>query len=637
MREEASATEDWARRARRRGRRRLAEREGPEPYLPAPGTSVDGFTLVGWLGQGGFGTVYLARRGARLYALKLLYLPQAAHWAWRELEVMLRVRGAGGPVLEGHGCWPPTEPCFLYLAMEYVPGSTADRWARRSNPTAWDVARLVLALVEELEAVHAAGVVHRDVKLGNVLVRPDGRPVLVDFGAGTCTGAREVTGPLPVPGTRPYRSPEAVRFARGHAPGERAPSSPWEDLWALGVLLYWLLTGHYPFAVEGPDPGDLLGDAILHLDPVSPHVLNPRVPRALSEVCLRLLRKPPEARYASAREVRDALRTALEAAKEDAAWRVPLCAAWGPDTVTTEQEVELSEESRVRRSLRVERYEEERPVRGVPEPEPEPPTPLASTREAPGVPRAAVPWQGVTLGALAAMLLLAILLWGHGHSSRPVQLGEPGGLGQEVAPPWRGPEGGGGAVPPWAPTPAPVASATLSEDVRVKTPSSQEKKPSRKALGRTVRTLGVAGCTALAGCAGAQVVPNPPGEACPPGAVEAMRKAGYHMGYHRSAVISPSIGAEWIFVRPGSATLKGLQTGHGAQVRRFSGRLLFGGERVYGRFTEAELASGEVIPVCFELYDFNSGKTGVAMKGHSGTDSARIFSTVNLRVVRRFE
>jgi serine/threonine-protein kinase len=634
MREDAEATEDWARRARRRGRRRRAERQGPEPFLPAPGTSVDGFTLVAGLGQGGFGTVYLARRGERWHAVKLLYLPQAAHWAWRELEVMLRVRGAGGPVLEGHGFWPPAAPCFLYLAMEYVPGGTAERWARRNNPSAGEVARLVLALSEELGAVHAAGVVHRDVKLGNVLVRPDGRPVLVDFGAGTCTGAREVTGPLPVPGTRPYRSPEAVRFARGHAPGERAPSSPLEDLWGLGVLLYWLLTGHYPFAVEGPDPHDLLGDAIVHLDPVSPHVLNPRVPRALSEVCLRLLRKAPEARYASAEAVRDALKAVLEEAKEDAAWRVPLCAAWGPDTVTTEQEVELSEESRVLRGLRVERYEEERPVRGVPEPEAEPPTALPSTREAPREKKtqAAMPWLTVVLGALVAVLLLFVL-------SRAVQFQGPGGLGQEVASPWRAPEGGEGAVPPWALPPAPVAGATQSEDMRVKTPSSQEKKPSKKSLGRTVRTLGVAGCTALAGCPGAQVLPQPPGEPCPPGAVEAMKKAGYRMGDIHGAMILPSKSAEHIFVHPGSAALNGhyRESGDGAHIRRFSGRLLFGEDRVYGRFTEAELRSGEVLPVCFELFDFNSRKTGVEMEARSGPDTARVFSTVHVRAVPRFE
>jgi serine/threonine-protein kinase len=650
---------------RRRQQFQQAQLEA-EPFLPAPGTQVDGFSLLAPVGQGGFGTVYLAQRGERWYAVKFLFLPRVAAWARRELEVLLRLHTRAGPRLEAHGHWPVHEPCFLYLAMEYVPGHTARDWARVSNPTAWRIAGLLRAFCEQLGVVHAAGVVHRDVKLQNVLVREDGRPVLLDFGASTYVGAPEVTGPQP-PTTRPYRSPEAVRFARGYMPGQRS-ARPLDDVWALGVMFYWLLTGHYPFEVEQPDPDDALGDAILHLEPRAPHTLNPRVPRVLSEVCLRLLRKAPEERYPDAGAVVcNALQAAMAGGKEEAGWHVPLCAAWGPDTVTTEQEVALSHEGWRRRAERVQAYEREHPVRGVPVRVEEPDAALSPSEEeesresssplAPAVaprptppspPPRALSWRLVAVGALAPVLLLAaVLLARGGHReapvplphSPPVQLGVPRGLGQEVAPPWSAPEGEEGAVPPWASIPAPVASATPSKDMRVKTsqqtPSTQEQKPKKKALGRTLKAAGVATCTALAGCPAAQVLPHPPGEPCPPGAVEAMEKAGLFWPdkIKVGKLLLSESGTHRTLVRPGSFTFPWVES----PLASLSGRLLFGEGRVYGRFTQATLESGESIPVCYEFYDINAKKAGIIMEGSSGPDTARIINSVEVKAVDRFE
>ncbi|MGZ3458810.1 MAG: serine/threonine-protein kinase, partial [Archangium sp.] len=295
--------------------------DSPERHLPQPGMEVGGYRLEAKLGTGGQGTVFRARREGRLYAVKFIYLPHSAHWAWRELGCMVRLWRAGSLPLEGHGQWPARQPRFLFIVTPYVRGSPLDQWVREKNPTAREVAQLVKGAASELEGVHAAGVVHRDVKGANFMVRQeDGHPVLVDFGVGTYEGAPEATGPFP-PGTWSYLSPQVWRAWRetGH---HRA--TPGDDVWALGVELYWMLTGTLPF--QGRE-GELV-DAILHQEPRAPHELNPRVPRALGEVCLRMLRKELAERYADARAVREAVDAELE--KVDAAWEVPLCEAWGP-------------------------------------------------------------------------------------------------------------------------------------------------------------------------------------------------------------------------------------------------------------------------------------------------------------------
>ena len=310
---------------------RRLQQDSPERHLPRPGMEVAGYTLEARLGSGGQGTVFRARREGRFFAVKFLFLPRAAHWAWRERDVLVKLSHAGGLPLEGHGLWPARQPLFLFLVMPYVRGLPLDVWTRVHNPDALQAAQLFGQGARQLAVAHAAGIIHRDVKGANLLVYGEQRVVLVDFGVATYEGAPPVTGAFP-PGTWSYLSPRVWRAFRGLEDSRPCPA---DDLWALGVELYLVLTGRLPFLGREEE----LVHAILHEEPPVPHEYNPRVPRELGEVCWRMLRKQPEARYADALAVDAALGEALKQA--DGAWREALCEAWGPHHATTVRERDM--------------------------------------------------------------------------------------------------------------------------------------------------------------------------------------------------------------------------------------------------------------------------------------------------------
>jgi serine/threonine-protein kinase len=655
-----------------------------EPQLPLPGTEVGGLLLEERLGTGSQGAVYRARsKSGRLYAVKFIYLPRAAEWAWRELEVLLRLRRLGWVAVRGYGEWPDKAPRFVYLVMEYVQGRALHEWARQCNPTARQVAQVVRALARQLAAVHRAQVVHRDVKCANVVVREkDGLPVLVDFGVGTFPGAHHVTGPLVV-GTALYRSPEAEAHRRHH-PGKRYEASTRDDLWALGVLLYWLLTGTYPFEVE--ETGDsledkqALGEAILHHRPQPPQERNGRVPGALGELCLRLLEKQPEARYPDAQAVEAALEEALGGA--DAAWDEPLCEAWGPHSATTVAEVELEDEEEEALSRRLEEYARRHPRRGEPPapvplavaaPSSEPPPPVEEVEEraeSTPPPARALPWRvGMACAALVLMLgaVALFLVWrSHPPVAPEVSRVTPPvasllpipevwfPLGQEVAPPWKPPEGDGGAEPSEAATPAPVARATShEEDRRVKTPprkapTPQDTPPQPKDSGSTVARVGSALliCSLASGCpsptTSASVRPAPAPAECPSGSVQAMKELGLRFGDRQDVDLPGVTDHDEVFtVRSGpgaTLNLRGEDWGKLPDGTVFSGVLFVGETRVFGRFTEARTPNGHTWPVCLEFYDVQTDdKQGVFREPGGGADTARIQGVVGLVPVERFE
>jgi serine/threonine-protein kinase len=274
-------------------------------------------------GSGAFGTVYLAERvtpGATArVALKVSHHPWNERFN-REAELLSRIRHPCVPRLIDQGHWlSSTGLPHPWLAMEWVEGIPLYAWASAFAPSSRQVLKLLAELARALAATHAVGGVHRDVKGDNALVRlEDGQGFLIDFGSCTYEGATPLTGPVFPPGTQPYRSPEAYRFALHirEAPVKIYAPKPAEDVFALGVTAYKLVTGEYPPQAEPLDPQ-------FHVwktdgpGPRPARELNPRCHEELSSFISRMLSRQPEAR-GSAHELAEALEHAARDAGPEA-------------------------------------------------------------------------------------------------------------------------------------------------------------------------------------------------------------------------------------------------------------------------------------------------------------------------------
>ncbi|ADO68873.1 serine/threonine protein kinase [Stigmatella aurantiaca] len=219
--------------------------------------------LRGW---GAYGVVYQVEHAGLEgpFALKL-----AIH-AWdprfeREGELLTRLRHPHVPRLQAQGQWtPPGGKVFPYLVMEWVEGVTLYEWAAAHPLTSRQALRLLAQVARALEATHAVQGVHRDVKGGNVLVRSDASVVLMDFGSGHYRGAPKLTHHMPPPGTAQYRSPESLRFQWEwrHDATAHYEAQPADDVYALGMTAYRLVTGRYPPSAsrieEGPEGARLI-------------------------------------------------------------------------------------------------------------------------------------------------------------------------------------------------------------------------------------------------------------------------------------------------------------------------------------------------------------------------------------------
>ena len=250
------------------------------------------YQVVRELGRGGMGVVYEVRDPAtpRTLALKLLLQRDATadeqDRFWREVAVLARVRHRGVVRLfdQGRAEQGP------YLIQELIEGEDlAAVGARGLEPA--EAARICADLAEALGAVHAAGVLHRDVKPANVILQPDGIPVLLDFGLAREDSAERLTQTGALLGTPSYMPPEQ---AGGEGVDERA------DVYGVGALLYYLLCGRAPFS-----GGKLqVVTRILREDPPWPSARGAAVPPGLEAICRVAMAKDPAARYASMAELR---------------------------------------------------------------------------------------------------------------------------------------------------------------------------------------------------------------------------------------------------------------------------------------------------------------------------------------------
>jgi len=287
-------------------------------FLP-PGTRVGPWRLGHMLGRGAYGSVYRAERGGLKFsgpvALKLAHAPNDERFA-REAELLSRLRHPCIPRLLGHGQWQsPSGLPHPFVAMELVEGLPLYEWARSKNASSRQLLQLFAGLARALEAVHAVGGIHRDVKGGNILVRrEDGRGFLVDFGSCDYECASPLTWhPFP-PGTLSYRAPEALAHSH-HLHQPQGPLTsysprPADDLFALGVTAWRLVVGTYPATYP---PLEAHAGALDDPGPRPADELNARCALELSALISRMLSVRPEAR-GTARELAEALERAARRA-----------------------------------------------------------------------------------------------------------------------------------------------------------------------------------------------------------------------------------------------------------------------------------------------------------------------------------
>jgi len=267
---------------------------------PKSNQLLDGrFALDARIGEGNFAEIYRATdtESGSLVAIKTL---RPEHTTKRATVALFRQEGEIGSSLSHANVvkvWTYGETAGTYfIVMELITGTSLRRRMRRSKTVpVGESFRIIRSVLRGLEAIHTAGYIHRDIKPQNILLNADGTPKITDFGITLRAGGIRAPGDGMTLGTAAYIAPEQA------AGGEIGPQA---DLYAVGVVLYEMLTGEVPF--PGDDPIEVMHRHMFE-EPRDPRSLNPEISPALSAVILRALAKEPEARFSSAQAMHDAL------------------------------------------------------------------------------------------------------------------------------------------------------------------------------------------------------------------------------------------------------------------------------------------------------------------------------------------
>jgi serine/threonine protein kinase len=268
-----------------------------EPWL------LGRYEIVAELGKGAMGVVYRANDPMlnRMVAIKTINTEEAGHEGMAEYEARFytEAKAAGGlnhPNIiiiydigkSGH---------LVYMAMEYIEGRELREMLAEGKPLPVAQAVEFAAQVGEgLAYAHQHQVVHRDIKPANIMITPDGRAKIADFGIARMRSSETRTQTGVILGSPKYISPEQVV-------GKRADHR--SDIFSLGVILYECITGSTPFNGEGLSA---LMYQITNHDPAPPSSSNPQVPVMLDYIIAKVLAKAPEARYQSAADFANDLR-----------------------------------------------------------------------------------------------------------------------------------------------------------------------------------------------------------------------------------------------------------------------------------------------------------------------------------------
>ena len=275
----------------------LLDKKDDEAFAPTIARMLKDFgdyELLEEIGRGGQGVVYRARQKSlnRIVALKVIGL---AHWATEAHVKRFRLEAEAAASLN-HPCIVPIYEVgerdgACYFSMGLVEGGQLDAVAKREPIPLRHAAELIAKLARTVSYAHEHGVLHRDIKPGNILLDTKGEPHLTDFGLARLVETEStVTRTLEVLGTPSYMAPE-------QAAGKNTQLTGATDVYGLGAVFYQLLTGHPPFA--GGTTYETVR-MVLETQPRQPRLWNPKVDRDLATICLKCLEKDQERRYSSA-------------------------------------------------------------------------------------------------------------------------------------------------------------------------------------------------------------------------------------------------------------------------------------------------------------------------------------------------
>ena len=252
------------------------------------------YELVEEVGRGGQGVVFRARQKSlnRTVALKVISLGQ---WASKAHLKRFRREAEAAASLDHPSIVPIYEvgerEGACYFSMKFVEGGQLDEVVKRAPMSIRQAAELIAKVARTVHYAHEHGILHRDIKPGNILLDAKGEPLLTDFGLARLVEAEStITRTREALGTPSYMAPE-------QAAGEQRKLSNATDVYGLGAVLYQLLTDHPPFA--GGTTYETI-KLLLDTEPRQPRLLNPKIDRDLSTICLKCLEKDPQRRYPSA-------------------------------------------------------------------------------------------------------------------------------------------------------------------------------------------------------------------------------------------------------------------------------------------------------------------------------------------------